>query len=95
MEELGKQLFKHLGNETTDRFFLRCLNERTGRKPAGAERNAIGYLFAELYEKRILRKHFAKKAFNWLKWMDSFPETIELFSKVQLREYTTFSRFSK
>ena len=94
MEELVKELFKQLRNETPQKFFPEKVAEKINLQPAGVKKDSFLQPITGVKSKSrtvVKRKSLGntlRKAFNWLKWMNLLPENIESFSKVQLRKYT-------
>ena len=88
MEELVKELFKQLRNETPQKFF----SEKVAEKNKPTTRWSQKGLFSSTYCRTVVERkslgNTLRKAFNWLMWMNLLPENIESFSKVQLRKYT-------
>ena len=88
MEELVKELFKQLRYETPQKF----VPEKIAEKNKPTTRRSQKGLFRSTYCRTVVKQKSSentlRKAFNWLKWMELLPESIEIFSKIHFRKYT-------
>ena len=87
MEELVKELFKQLRNETPQKFFPEKVAEKNKPTTPWSQKGLFSSTYCRTVVKRNSLENTLRKAFNWLKWMNLL-ENIESFSKVQLRKYT-------
>ena len=88
MEELVKELFKQLRNETRQKFFPEKIVEKNNSTTRWGQKGLFCSTYCRTALERKSLENTLRKAFNWLKWMDLIPGNFECFSKVQLRKYT-------
>ena len=86
MEELVKELFKQLRNETPQKFFSEKVAEKNKSTTRWSQKGLFSSTYCRTVVKRKSLEKTLRKAFNWLKWMNFHPENIESFSKVRLRK---------
>ena len=88
MEDLVKELFKQLRNETLQKFFREKIVEKNKPTTRCGQKGLFCSTYCRTVVKRKSLENTLRKAFNWLKRMNLLRENIESFSKVQLRKYT-------
>ena len=88
IEELVKELFKQLRNETPQKIFPEKVAEKNKPTTRWSQKGLFSSTYCRTVVKRESQGNTLRKAFNWLKSMNLLPENIESFSKVQLRKYT-------